>query len=57
MDNLPTILVVSYFFVKDGVCEEGKRCINSHCEFNKTTAKTFGESYGWKQTTIKKLNL
>ena len=57
MDNLPTILVVSYFFVKDGVREEGKRCINSHCEFNKTTAKTFGESYGWKQTTIKKLNL
>lgn len=52
--DLVTLLVVRDFFVKDGICEEGKRCINSHCDLNKTTPTTFGESYGWNQKFIKK---
>lgn len=48
------VLIIVDFYVKDGVCEEGERCINSHCELNRTNAKTFGESNRWGQKAIKK---
>jgi len=47
-----TIFVVNNLYISNDQCEEGLRCLDFDCTFNKTTRESFAHAYGYKPKSL-----
>lgn len=52
-DNL-TMMVVQDIIVDDKTCEEGKRCLNTECPYNRTTYESYMTAKGMRPSKSEK---
>jgi hypothetical protein len=51
------VITIHDFFLNEaiGQCEEGRRCFNVKCKFNKTTPESYVANKGWSDKGLKLL--
>jgi len=52
--NPPSVLVINDFIIEENECEEGERCLNILCKYNKTTAKSFAKANNMKPKCLER---
>jgi len=52
--NPLSVLVINDFIIEKDGCEEGERCLNILCKYNKTTAKSFAKANNMKPKCLER---